>query len=261
MLFYSYFEIFGTAGIIIAVLLFLSGEEIILKLVNWISTAVLWIASYIVGLFVLFFSLDLIQRLIYVPKEYFFALHNSPLGRIVYFIVIIIAAAAATRLVKFIKTKDKDMAKEEIASSIKKYKAPISICGFLIMYMFITNLTVITNDNIKLYSPINPMGTQYSYTDIVSVNTGVYNKRIPFISDKGQFFYKVKFSDGKEINLMDLGELHNDFQYLDTYEEIEMMDEKIMKMGVSKVSSDKYLHLVDFDQRYIDRFQRILNNK
>ena len=33
------------------------------------------------------------------------------------------------------------------------------------------------------------------------------------------------------------------------------MDEKIMKMGISKTSSDKYLHLVKFD---LDRFQRIL---
>ena len=37
------------------------------------------------------------------------------------------------------------------------------------------------------------------------------------------------------------------------------MDEKIMKMGISKTSSDKYLHLVKFDQQYIDRFQRILD--
>ena len=36
------------------------------------------------------------------------------------------------------------------------------------------------------------------------------------------------------------------------------MDEKIMKKGISKTSSDKYLYLVKFDQQYIDRFQRIL---
>ncbi len=39
----------------------------------------------------------------------------------------------------------------------------------------------------------------------------------------------------------------------------EMIDEKLMKLGVPKISSDKYLHLVNFDQQYIDRFQRILD--
>lgn len=232
----------------------------VLKILKWISIAVLWVVSYVVGLFAVFFLLNLIQSFIYVPKEYFFTLHNFPLN-IITFLIIIIVAEATTWLIKSFNSKDKNMIKKAAISRMKKYKVPISICAFLIIYTYITNLTVITNEYIKLYSPINPIGAKYHYTDIVSVNTGVYHNRIPFIRDKGQFYYNVKFSDGKSIDLMDLGKVHEKFEHLNTYEEIEMMDEKIMKMGVPKTSSDKYLYLVKFDQQYINRFRRILNNK
>lgn len=231
-----------------------------MKIVKWISTGLLWAVTYIIGVCGVFILLNAIQNFIYVPKEYFFTLHNSPLNILEFFIIFILGKPTKW-LVKFFKTKHKGMLKKETITIIKKYKIAIFIAVFLIIYIYITNVTVITNEYIKLYSPVNPTGIQYSYTDIASVNTGVYHNRILFIREKGQFYYKVKFNDGKSIDLMDLAKVHKEFNDLETYEEIEIMDEKIMKMRVSKISSDKYLHLVKFAPKYINRFQRILDNK
>ncbi|MBF8982566.1 hypothetical protein IZY60_03340 [Lutibacter sp. B2] len=231
-----------------------------MKIVKWISIGLLWVVTYIIGLCGVFTLLNTTQSIIYVPKEYFFTLHNFPLDIATFFIIFILAKPTKW-LIKFLKTKDKGMLKKETIAIIKKYKISIFISAFLIIYIYITNVTVITNEYIKLYSPVNPTGIQYSYDDIASVNTGVYHNRILFIREKGQFYYKVKFNDGRSIDLMDLAKVHKEFNDLETYEEIEIMDKKIMKMRVSKISSDKYLHLVKFDPKYSNRFQRILDNK
>jgi hypothetical protein len=190
--------------------------------------------------------LRLIQAFLFVPKDYLMWTVNPP-GKYVFFIIAFLISDLWLKLFHEKKTKPVN----------KKNLILASIITVVLLYVQITSVSVFTGEEIINYSFIHPVAKEYLYTDISSVQTGVYGNDIPIVRDKGDFYYIVTFDDGTKINLMDMsGEASHD-----TYSQIENIDKIIMSKGVKKISSEDNIELVQLDKTYIERFKRIIRNK
>lgn len=140
----------------------------------------------------------------------------------------------------------------------KHYKIYLAVC-LISIYLFMSNVSTISPNKIIYRSYFNPIGTIYSYDDIESVECGFYKNGLSYFHEKGEFYYKVHMKDGQSISLQNTQtiEKYED----DTYIEIEIFDKDVMKYPVKKISSDKYSQYAMLDQRFIDRFISIINNK
>lgn len=130
------------------------------------------------------------------------------------------------------------------------------------LYCCATSVTYVTEDKIIYHSLLNPFGTAYAYEQVEKIDTGFGDKffAIAEYNRKGNFYYKIEV-DGKKI-VFHTPSVNEDIQrYDDSYIELEEFDEELMKLGISKTSSDKNYEKCIMDQRYIDRFLRIINNK
>ncbi|MCQ2442996.1 MAG: MerR family transcriptional regulator [Oscillospiraceae bacterium] len=129
-----------------------------------------------------------------------------------------------------------------------KVLLPVWMVG---VYLCLISVNVVMEDEIIRYSPLHPLGQRYSYADVERVEAG-YRR-------KGEFYYKAW-----------MGKVCCDFSeaspneaypaYEDTYLELEELDVALMQAGAEKTSDGKYQNRAHLDQRYLDRFQRILNN-
>jgi len=145
---------------------------------------------------------------------------------------------------------------EGLINIISKKRIIVPVLVFA-LYLIIPSITVFTDDSIIHRSPINIGGTVYNYSDIVSAKAGVRGYTIPFISYKGDFYYIIEFSGGEKVNLLDMGSENT----MDTYSVIEQIDQRLMQLNVEKEVSTKHFEKLSLDQKYINRFKRILNNK
>ena len=128
-----------------------------------------------------------------------------------------------------------------------------------ILSISFVNLTTISPSQMIDYSPLHPFGEKYALEQIQEVETGFYGSRLIFLYDKGDFYYQIKFKNGKTISIGDcytlpLYEKH-------TYSELVEMDRLIMQYKPHKISSDKNFEYIQMDQEYIDRFLSIVNNQ
>lgn len=86
------------------------------------------------------------------------------------------------------------------------------------------------------YSFLRPQGKAYSYQDIVSIDTGIYGKKlyIPFTHNEGEFFYKIELNDGPTIDISEAGlTINQEHEYFS----IEKLDEQFVNDGIVKHSS------------------------
>lgn len=147
----------------------------------------------------------------------------------------------------------------ELIDWIKKH-IPLYVGFFLVsLYLSLSSITTVSPDNIVHHSFLNPFGESYSYDDIATVECGFYGSGFHFFREKGDFYYQVTMNDGKTIKFNDTQTTE---QYEnDTYSELVVFDNEIMKHDVKKISSDKNSEYAMLDQIYVDRFISIINNK
>lgn len=127
------------------------------------------------------------------------------------------------------------------------------------LYLSLSSVTTVSPDKIVHHSFINPFGTVYSYDDIKQVECGFLGNSFFSFREKGDFYYKVTMSDGKTLNF---NNTQTNEQYEeDTYSELVVFDNEIMKRNVIKISSEDNSEFALLDQIYIDRFKSIINNK
>ncbi|MCD8501470.1 MAG: hypothetical protein LRY71_07065, partial [Bacillaceae bacterium] len=84
---------------------------------------------------------------------------------------------------------------------------------------------------------LNPTGTEYSFEEIVEINTGVYGKKRDyrfFRHTQGDFYYFITLNDGTIINLMEVGGTKDDINEHFILEEIDKM---LVALGIPKTSS------------------------
>lgn len=143
-----------------------------------------------------------------------------------------------------------------------KYKAVIIVAWLICMYICFTSINFVTKDAILHYSPICPQGHSYSFSEVKKVEACFGSKNFTLFDyeRKGNFSYTVYVDDKKMI--FDGPSTNEEIgRYDDTYLELEEFDAALMKLGIPKYGDDTYSSACDFDQRYVNRFLRIIHNK
>ncbi|MCR1897509.1 hypothetical protein NSA47_00700 [Irregularibacter muris] len=139
---------------------------------------------------------------------------------------------------------------------MKKHKIAFALLNLIILYMCLTNITVITEEKITDYSFYNPRGTVYQFSDIEKIETGFKGSTLKFFKrHQGDFYYTISF-DNKKVDLY-----QSVSEYEDTYYELELLDEILMDKGIPKDSSTDNIQYNDLAKRYVNRFERIIKNK
>lgn len=132
------------------------------------------------------------------------------------------------------------------------------ILNLVFMYTILYNVTVITNNKIIDYGFLSPQGKEYTYNDIVKIDTGVYGKR-GYTHSKGDFYYRIQLNDGTKIDLAEPSGVknHDDSRFV-----IEKLDKQYVNMGIFKVSSMKNFKYCTehLDEIYTDKIRNILLN-
>lgn len=119
--------------------------------------------------------------------------------------------------------------------------------------MLSTNFTSVNESGLRIHSPFNPLGKSYDFNQIEAVKTGFEEKN-------GAFYYKIKI-DGKEATFSTPtvnGKLER--YENESYLELEDFDQRLMDLGIKKESSEENSKKSKLDQKYINRFLKIIRN-
>ncbi|WP_434291706.1 MerR family transcriptional regulator [Clostridium botulinum] len=205
----------------------------------------------------IFVGITKLQEAIFVPRDYLMFMFKSPYSYIFIFFEIEILILFISIVYKRIKNIEWKWA-AELFSFAKKNIVATAILNIVLLYVYITSITVVTKNQIKDYSFYNPKGTEYSYNNISKVQAGFKGKSAKvFKGHAGDFYCIVSFKDGKKINFY---QANSAFE--DTYLELEIFDKLIMETSkAQKQSSKENYQFCDLDKRYVDRFLRIIENR
>lgn len=183
-------------------------------------------------------------------------------NRIYSFVFLIIGIECAILFYSFIskyfKHKDYQLYKDVLPYTLKHYISFIFINIILFSIGFF-NTTTISKNYLTQYSLFHPTGKSYRYDEIVKVETGYYGQIFSIRYETGEFYYHITMKDGTKIKLEDTQTI-KEFEE-DSYSEIELFDKDVMKYKPEKISNTKNSKYSLLDQEYIDRFNRIINNK
>lgn len=229
-------------------------RNLILKVFKKIFLLILSLLLVLVLSLVLFITIALIQEKAFVTQEYMMWVFKSPVSRLVLIFE-----------VYFVFLFFKEFRTGAIAFA-KKHKVWVYpsflFMNSLLLYTVIFNVSVVTNNKIIDHSFFKPTGKVYNYSEIVSIDTGVYGNRSfnPFLNNEGQFYYVLTLKDATKIDLNgDAGGTQN---HRDIYEVFEELDRTFVDMGIKKTASMDSFELVeqDLDPIYVQRLKRILTN-
>ncbi|MGG3564342.1 hypothetical protein ABES03_22395 [Neobacillus rhizosphaerae] len=224
---------------------------IILRVLGFIAIILLSI-----GIFIL---IAFIQEELFVPKEYIIWIFRSPYSGLVFIFEVYLFGA-------YFYVFNKEFRDAwRYGGFFKKYRkillASITAFTIVLLYTVITPVTVVKADKIVNYAFLAPMGKEYSYNDIVKIQTGVYGKgrSSVFGHSKGDFFYIIELNDGTKINLAEVGGTPKD---ADERFIIEKLDIRLVNMNVPKETSMKNFEYTkkSLGKIYTDKIRNILEN-
>lgn len=202
------------------------------------------------------FLLSLIQGKVFLPREYILWTFNYPVSRLIFIFELY--------LVVFLVFKGCLLAFLSFAKRNKKWFYPtFALANLVLIYALLFNVSVITKNSIVDHTFLIPQGKVYRYSDIASIDTGVYGRKLslPFTHSTGEFYYTLTLKDGVTVNLNDsVGGTKND---QDVYEVFEELDDTFVNMGIKKTASMDNLELLEkhLDKKYSDRIKNVLTNK
>lgn len=230
----------------------------------WILPALIGTIVVVLGLFVVLS--DFVQKM-FVMENYLFYEHTWAGMMLLLVLFIIPVVLLIVQLVGKMKKKTSEEMEEMsnilyIWNRLGKWRAAVIALWMIGVYCCITSFTVVTEDAIVCHSPIHPTGISYAYTDVEEIATGFGNKRFAFVEyhKKGNFYYQIMLN-GKKIVFQTPSVNEKIKRYEDSYLELEELDQKLVELGISKSSSKEGYEYCDLDQRYVDRFLRIVENK
>ncbi|WP_162011281.1 MerR family transcriptional regulator [Streptococcus sp. S784/96/1] len=137
-----------------------------------------------------------------------------------------------------------------------------AISCLLSIFLFLANTTVVTEQDIILYSPLNLSGKHYRYDDVKKIGVwyGDSHWQLSTNNRYGNFYYAI-WLDGKRVVLSQPNVNDDVNRFVDTYQELEEFDERLVKLGIPKTASAKHADKNDYDEQYQKRFERIIKNK
>ncbi len=218
--------------------------------------------------FVAMMGFSVICEILLVPEDFLFYQHH-PVAEafmvpiIMIPIVLVIFIIMSKSLKKSLKEMEDLNGVLVIWNKIGKLKPIVIILWVIGLYCCMTNMTIVTEDEIIYCTPLHPKGITYAYSDVESIKTGFGDKTYSFVyyKRKGNFYYQIELDD-KVITFNQPTANANIKRYdEDTYLELEEFDQAMMSLGIPKESSDKGYKNCDLAQRYVDRFLRIIELK
>lgn len=147
----------------------------------------------------------------------------------------------------------------------KKWKLKNILCVFaalvivnaVLMYGYITSVSVATDQHIVRHSFFAPGGEEYGYDDIISVETGFGGKFLGMpVRGTGEFYYRVTYSDGVTE---DWGECSSEWDD-DSWKWMIRLDELVMAGGAEKIGNEECWEYCDMDQVYVDMLLEVIHN-
>jgi len=225
-------------------------RKLTLRILFWILTVIFVIVLFIAA----FALLSFIQGKLFLPQDYILWTFNYPVSRLVFifelYFIFVFFRNSVSAFINFAKRN-------------KKWFYPVfAFANLLLVYAVLFNVSVITKNVIINHTFFLPQGQVYNYSDIVSIDTGVYTKKryLPYTHSNGEFYYIITLKDGTTINLNDsIGGTQNN---QDVYEVFEEIDKTLVNMGIKKIS--KIETFQDFDKHidkiYADRIRNVLEN-
>lgn len=208
----------------------------------------------------------LVSRLT-VPDDYLFFEHGPiTIKALIALLMIPVLLFCTLAILKFVKKPTKDF--EEVSdllfiwNHLGKWRAIIIILWLISLYCCVFNFTAVTEDKIICYTPWQPQGVAYEYSDVDSIKTGFGDKSIALAEykRKGSFYYQIEV-DGRTITFHQPGANDKIERYEEhTYLELEEFDQILVDLGVPKEADKTGWENCDFDKEYVDRFLRIIDN-
>ncbi|MGH4121242.1 hypothetical protein [Clostridium sp.] len=227
---------------------------IIIGLVSLISILILTLGVWVL--------ITTIQTKLFLPKEYIIWTFKYPFSVLVFIYEFYIIFGFFCFLNKSFRKFIINFNKRFIKKNRKSFLASLIILNIILIYTILFNVTVITNNKIIDYTFLSPQGNQYSFNDIVKIDTGVYGKKTHFPYShytKGDFYYILLLNDDNKIHLTDGGRTKNDE---DEHFIIEKLDIQYVNMGIPKVSNIENFEFCTegLAKRYTDKIRNILLN-
>lgn len=225
------------------------------------------IAAVILGLaFVIAVMVYIPEQM--VPEDYLFVEQGPITGVVLIWLVMIPVILLCVLAVMKIRRKTMEEMEDLndilfIWNHLGKWRPIAAVVWLIAVYCCVINFTAVTAERIICYSPWNPMGTEYAYSDVESIRTGFGSKNISLAEykKKGSFFYQIEI-DGRTITFHAPGTNEDIERYEEhTYLELEEFDQALVKLGIPKEADKTGWENCDFDQEYIDRFLRIIELK
>lgn len=229
-----------------------------------IAVMLLGIIILLVLTFGSYIFISWIQGIILIPDNFTIWGIREPYSKIAFIFPYIICGGILYLLFK-IKER-KEQYKISLSYKTKKFlkvsKAVVPIIFLIILYIFYINIICITDQTIILRDTFNPLGIEYSLNDVKVIETGFASKKEFLGVSKGTFYYKITLKDGEKIDINNFSAEGKKYEE-DTYSAIEEIDKKIMESNddVVKTSSLDYYEYAGLADQYMDRFQRIIENK
>jgi len=236
-----------------------------MKILKILKLITIWTFS-LIGMIILtisvFVVIGAIQTKLFVPQDHTLWIFKYPLSILVFIYETFIVFG----FLYLINKNFRDFIMDFKKGFIKKYRKSLipsfTILNIVLFYAIIFNVTVITRNKIVDFSFLSPQGIQYSFNDILKIETGVFGKKTKFPYShytKGDFYYIIQLTDGTKIHLTDVGGTNNneDPRFI-----IEKLDSQFVKMGIPKESSmDNFEYSTEhLDKIYTDKIQKILLN-
>ena len=200
-----------------------------------------------------------------LPGDYLFFEHGSVVQKIMTLLVLIPIFLICILIVTRIRKKPLDDMEDVndllfIWNHLGKWRVAVIILWLIALYCCVFNFTAVTKDRIICYSPWQPMGVEYEYTDVDSIKTGFGDKNLSFAEykRKGSFYYQIEIN-GQTITFhapSPNGDIERYEEH--TYLELEEFDQSLVKLGIPKEADKKGWENCDFDKEYVDRFLRII---
>ncbi len=202
------------------------------------------------------------------PENYlFFEFQSVASVAMVWLSMIPIILICVLVLAKIFKKNTEELEKVNdivlLWNHLGKWRSATILLWLIGLYCCITSINFVTEDSIVHYSPLNPTGITYQYSDIEQITTGFGNKTfaIAEYKKKGNFYYQLTIDKTLiTFHVPSVNESIERYQE-DTYLELEEFDQKLVKLGIPKKADPKGYENCDYDQRYIDRFLRIIQSK
>lgn len=217
----------------------------------WLLPGIVLAIAACIGIFVL---VEQAQRALFCPEGWLF----FDIGRFGGLVLIIITElpliylllSGLYRLTKNVEFETANW----LAQKVRRYWPAALAVWAVLFYAAFVNITVVTGDQIIRHDILHPAGVAYGYEDVTAIEAG-------YRMD-GDFYYKICL-DGKwsAFSAPSVNEaLRPDYEE-DSYLELEEFDQALMAYGPEKTISTKNESRASYDQVYLDRFRRIIENQ